>query len=124
MAHYPPVEHFIASQEPQQQEMLYFLHAFMTQFPGVTAKLRYKIPFYYRHSWLCYLNPKKGGAVELAFIRGNLLSNAQGLLQAHDRKMVRGITFSSLSDIPEGVLNEIFQEALLLDEELAADRRK
>ena len=31
--------------------------------PAIHSKLRFKIPFYYLHSWFCYLNPLKKGGV-------------------------------------------------------------
>ncbi|MCI5056375.1 MAG: hypothetical protein MRY83_09720 [Flavobacteriales bacterium] len=61
------------------------------------------------------MNPQKKGSVEFAFIRVNELSNAQNLLDHKDRKQVY-ITFQNTHDIPEESLNEILQEAILLDE--------
>ena len=110
------VQDFIYNFEGTQKELLQFLHELLMSFPEVTNKIRFKIPFYYRKSWICYLNPKKNGSVELAFTRGNELSNEQGLLDAKNRKQVSGIDFFSIKDIPLETLNEIIQEALVLDE--------
>ncbi len=108
---------FILDQEEPQQEVLAFLHdLIVAQFPELEAKIRYKIPFYYRKSWICYLNPTKGGKVEFAFIRGNELSNEQGLLDFRGRKQVGGITIGSVSEIPVEPLLEVLAEAVLLDE--------
>ncbi len=113
-----PVETFIYRHEGQQKEiMLYFYHLISEQ-PGVISKISFGIPFFNRKSWICYLNPKKGGGVELVFTRGNELSNHSGLLKARNRKLVRGVVFNSLKDIPFGEINEIIQEALLLDEKV------
>jgi hypothetical protein len=79
-------------------------------------KIKFKIPFYYHKSWICYLNPIKKEAVELVFLCGKELSNQQGLLQAKERKQVAGITFSKRGDIPKDQVYEIIQEALMLDE--------
>lgn len=87
-------------------------------------KMRYKIPFYDHKSWVCYLNPVKNGGVELAFVRGNQLSNDQGLLQANNRKQIRGITMFKVAEIPEREILEIVQEALILDESLKRASRK
>lgn len=108
---------------PQKEAMLY-LHELITGFPGVTDKITYKIPFYYRKSWLCYLNPTKNNAVELGFTRGAELSNEQGLLQAKGRKQVSSITFASVKQIPHEILLEILQEALLLDEQVPYSVKK
>lgn len=119
------VELFILEKEGEQQQVLDYLHRLLSSFPEITSKIRYKIPFYYHKSWICYLNPTKDGGVELAFTRGNELSNEQGLLQAKGRKQVYGVTFYSVRDIDEDLVAEVFQEALILDEEIPyASKRK
>lgn len=117
---------YIYQLEGDQQEMMLQLHELLTSYPEVSGKIRYKIPFYYRKSWICYLNPLKDGGVELAFTRANELSNEQGLLDFKNRKQVAGIAFAKVGDINENILHEIFQEALLLDEEVnyASKRRR
>ncbi len=110
------VENFIYQLEGNQREvMLYFHHKLTTEL-GLVAKIRYKIPFYYQRSWICYLNPIKHDKVELAFLRGNELSNYQGLLESRGRKQVSGIQFERVADIPESAMYEIIHEAILLDE--------
>jgi hypothetical protein len=90
----------------------------MMSLPDVTCKIRFKIPFYYRKSWICYLNPVKGNGVEFVFLRGNELSNEQGLLEAKGRKQVSGVTFYEIKEIPQEVLQEVVMEALILDDEV------
>lgn len=110
------IEAFILDLPPVQAELVEFLHQLMLTFPEVTSKIRYKIPFYYHKSWICYINPIKKEAVEFVFTRGNELSNEQGLLETKGRKQVRGVTFTKVDDIPMETLVEVIQEALLLDE--------
>ncbi len=112
------VEIFIEEQAEPTKSLLWYLHELLLSYPEVTTKIRYKIPFYYCKSWICYLNPLKTGGVELAFTRGNELSNEQGLLQFNGRKQVAGMTFVKKADVSEEVLHEILQEALLLDAEV------
>lgn len=109
------VEAYILGLEPHQREILFFLHQVLMGHPEMTSRIRYKIPFYSRKSWVCYANPRDGG-IELAFIQGAELSNEQGLLHARGRKMVTGAVFHSVGDIPQAALLEVIQEALLLDE--------
>lgn len=78
-------------------------------------KIRFKIPFYYQKSWICYLNPRKDGQIELAFLRGNELSDVQQLLSFNGRKQIAGIPFNKMADIPADKVLEIIHEALLLD---------
>ncbi len=84
--------------------------------PGVTGKITYKIPFFYRRSWLCYLNPLKDGGIEFAFTRGKELSNESGILKANGRKQVMGIIFNDIREIKQEAILEIIHEAILLDE--------
>ena len=59
--------------------------------PAIHSKLRYNIPFYYLHSWFCYINPLKTGGVEWCFIHGKKLDDPGGLLNSKERKMIAGI---------------------------------
>lgn len=110
------VEDFIYQFEGHQREVMLYFHQLMTKELNLSEKIRFKIPFYYGKSWICYLNPIKEGKIELAFIRGNELSNTQGLLHNKGRKQVHGVEFDTVSDIPFEAINEIIQESLLLDE--------
>lgn len=115
---------YIEARDGEQQRILLVLHELITSLPQVTDKIRYKIPFYDRKSWVCYLNPLKEGGVELCFLHGNELSNEQGLLDFKGRKQVAGISYFAVSDIREEPLLEILQEALLLDEEHSSVAKK
>lgn len=111
------VESFILDTEGEQQAILQYLNDLMQSTPEVISKIRYKVPFYYRKSWICYLNPtKKPVGIEMAFLRGNELSNEQGLLDHRGRKQVAGVIFTKVEDIPTETLLEVIQEALYLDE--------
>jgi len=110
-----PSEDFILQFEGDQREVMLYLHHWLTADFNLTDKIRFKIPFYYGRSWICYLNPLKNENVEFAFIRGNELSNAQGLLDHKGRKQISGIELQQVSTIPFKPLNEIVQEAILLD---------
>lgn len=109
-------EDFIYQLEDPQKEIMLYLHELLSNEFDLQDKIRYKIPFYFGRSWICYLNPIKNNAVELAFVRGNELSNMQGLLSDKGRKQVYGVEFESLDDIPLDILHDVLQEAILLDE--------
>lgn len=110
------VEAYILDLPALQAEIMQFLHELLLSYPEVSCKMRYKIPFYDRKSWVCYLNPIKNNGIELAFIHANELSNEQGLLDFKERKQVAGINLYSLDDIPISGIHEILQEAFLVDE--------
>lgn len=120
------VEDFIYRHEGQQRELLLQLHQVLTEELNLSPKIRYKIPFYFNRSWICYLNPTKQDTVELAFTRGNELSNEQGLLDSKGRTQVFSVEITSLADIQNEALHEVWQEAILLDETVpyASKRQK
>ena len=122
----PEVESFIYYCEGKQKALMLYLHNLLSSGFNLVAKIRYGIPFYYRKSWICYLNPNKKGMVELAFTRGNELSNVQGLLCSKGRKQVFSVTFDDVAAVPDEVIYEIIQEAILLDEAIpyASKRQK
>lgn len=118
-------EDFIFNNEDNQREILIYLHKLLTDDLNMTFKLRFKLPFYYRKSWICYVNPTKNGCVEFAFVRGNELSNSHGLLNDKGRKQVSSIELTKKSEIPIKELTEMIQEAILLDETVPyASKRK
>ena len=119
-----PAELFISEKEGEQQAILDLLHNLLIGFPEMEDKIRYKIPFYYRRSWICYLNPLKDGGVELAFTRANELSNESGILDFKNRKQIAGITINRVEDIPMEEISAVIMEALLLDETVPYNVRK
>ena len=119
------VEDFIYNYDGSQREIMLYIHKLLSDELNLTDKIRFKIPFYYRKSWICYLNPSKNNSIEFAFVRGNELSNSQGLLDSKGRKQVWSIELTKLSEIPIKELTEIIQEAILLDETIPyASKRK
>lgn len=110
------VENLIDQFEGEQQAIFRFFHdLFINEF-GLVDKVTFGNPCYYNKSWICYLKPLKGNKVELAFMRGNELSNAQGLLESKGRKQLRSLELTGLNKLPLQQINEIIQEAILLDE--------
>ena len=111
-----PAENLMYEFEGAQREIMLFFHQMLTQEFSLTDKITFQNPCYYHNSWICYLKPLQNATVELAFLRGNELSNHQGLLQSNGRKQLRSVAFSSLKDIPLETVKEILHEAILVDE--------
>ena len=111
------VEAYIHEQPEPNRALMRALHRYLISQAGVTAKLRYGIPFYDRHSWFCYLNPLKAGGVELAFTRANEFPLSQDLLDFRGRKQIAGLVFQQVRDIDPDLLHAVVMEALVLDEE-------
>lgn len=110
------VEDFILGLDGQQKAIVSYLHNRLTNDHDLIPKIRFKIPMYFRKTWVCYLNPIKNDGIELAFLNGNKLSNDQGLLNSKDRKMVSGIDLFHISKIQEKLIDEIIQESIILDD--------
>jgi Domain of unknown function (DU1801) len=117
---YISVEDFIDHQTTELRSLLYYLRRLlMVAHPHMRERLSFNTPFYHCFDYLCYfgkIHKKKG--IEICFAKGFLLSNEQGVLQADNRKMIRGIWFHDLADFQqqEEVFLEILQEAILLNE--------
>lgn len=109
------IEDFILKLDGEQKAITAYLHNRLTSCHDLQGKISYNIPVYYRKTWVCYLNPIKNGGIELAFAKGHRLSNDQGILNRKKRKYVAGIDLFDLASIPEVQINEIINEALILD---------
>jgi hypothetical protein len=109
------IEEYIYNFEGEQREILLQLHNLLLSFPHIVAKYKYKIPFYYRKSWICYLLANKDGSVDLSFTRALELADDNKLLDFRGRKMVASICISSIQDLNQEVII-LIQEALLLDD--------
>lgn len=118
------ISDFILRQEGSLRVMIGYLDDRLANHHGLRSTISYGIPMYSLKSWVCYINPKKSGGIELCFTRGVDLSNEQGLLHLRGRKMVAGAYFHHISEIPEQSLDEIVQEAILVDEWRAKNKKK
>lgn len=114
---------FVDRLTDKQREICYFLHQKFTEYPGIAFKIRFKIPFYYYNSWVCYLNPVKPDKMELVFINGQKLSNDHGLLDKRNRKMVSGIMLSDVRSLPLEAIMDTYSEAILIDEEIRQSKK-
>ena len=126
------VEDLITELPPHEAEIVKMLRAIILSCPGhLTEKLSYNVPYFYGRSRICFIWPssvpwgkvKKDG-VMLGFCRGNILSNDQNVLQMEGRKEVASITFFSPEEINEAVLKEIINEAIIIDEIMAKEKKR
>jgi hypothetical protein len=88
----------------------------MEAHPQMCSKIRFKIPFYNVHSWICYFNPQKNGGVELVFIKGNRIPDPFNILDAKNRSIVKGIGIQSVDEFPTEEVHYYLLEAIGLDE--------
>jgi hypothetical protein len=112
------IKDYISGLSPAQAKTIMTLHRILLSYPGITCRKKYNIPFYYRKSWICYLNPVNDQKTELAFIRGNELSNMENILESRNRKQVRGIVLAKLTEHEIEKIEFVLQEAILLDDKV------
>ncbi|MEM0942066.1 MAG: DUF1801 domain-containing protein [Bacteroidota bacterium] len=110
------VENLIYQFDNPQKEIMLFFHKMLIEEHSLTDKITFKNPCYYGKSWICYLKALKNNQVELAFMRGNELSNNQRILKHKNRKQLRSLNISNLKLIPLNAIKQIIHEAILLDE--------
>ena len=118
------VDDFIIDQQGDQQKGLLFFHDLFANSLNLTPKIRYKIPFYYKKSWVVYINPIKDHSLELAFTRGNELADSGGVLDFKGRKQIKSITFQKVEELPMEAVMDVIHEAILLDETVPYNVRK
>jgi len=110
------VEDYIFELKDEQRQIAAYLHDLFISNYQLTANIKYAIPFYFKKTWICYLNPIKKNGIELVFIRARELKDSNHLLDFKKRKMAAGLSFYSLVEINEAVLKTILENALILDD--------
>ena len=69
------VEEYILGLEENQKRIMLLLHNMLTEEFNLTDKIRFKIPFYFGKTWICYLNTLKNNKIELCFLRHITIPN-------------------------------------------------
>ena len=110
------IDDFNLAISENQSEIINRLNVAFLDIPSIELKKKFSIPFYYRFSWIAYLNPIAKNGIELCFISGNELSNHDGRLDFKKRKQIAGISIYQPSDINMGSTLDHFHEALIIDE--------
>lgn len=98
--------------------------------PDVREKLAYNVPYYYRHSRICFIWPSSvpwGNVpqygVQLGFCNGNLLTDSDQYLEKGGRKKVYVKTFVSIEEIETDYLRAFLFEAIEVDEAIYEKKR-
>ena len=104
------VDEFILRVDEGRRDIVIYLHHLFTDKLGLKPKLRYRLPFYDHKKWVCYVNPKKSGGVELVFLDGQSLHDPAGILDGTGRKRVSGIMIYELENIPEREIIDLVKQ--------------
>lgn len=108
-----PAEQHILNQPEHFQAIMLHLCAVIEQVaPESELLFKWKLPFYYyKKKPFCYLNVlKKENAIDLCFMKGNLLKKHKNLMIDKDRKLVASLRFDDLSKVDNKVLTEVLIE--------------
>lgn len=92
--------------------------------PDCTEKLSYNVPFYRRHSGICFIWPSSvtwGGVkqkgVRFGFMKGYLMQDEINFLDKGDRKQVYWKDFYTIKDIDIDLLKAYIFEAAFIDQD-------
>jgi hypothetical protein len=120
MPKFQDIDDFIQSKEINLRPLLAQIrNIIMVSHPQIREQISWNLPFFYCFDHLCYLSvSKKTKGVEVCFAKGFHIKDEAGVLDAKDRKLVKGITFTDLADFEkrEEAFLEVLQEAILLNE--------
>jgi len=114
------VSGFISQQPEPNKGIMTILRSWVLDLGRHTEeKISNKIPYFSFFGPICYLNPTDEG-VELGFTKGYELSDDDRILESKGRKMVKSITFYSLTTLEEqeDAIRHLLNEAAILNEYL------
>lgn len=115
---HPAVDAYIEGLNENQRLITEILREIITsENPQIEERFSYKIPFYRYRKSLCYINPRKHGAVDLGFLEGHLIKNIKGFKQK-GRKLVKTFSYYTPEDVDEYLVRFIIQEAIKIQSEM------
>ena len=120
------IEELLAYLPDEERELVQVLRSLVHScLPDGREALTYHVPFYYRHSRICYIWPASvpwGGlhqGVNFGFCKGVQLTDEIGYLDKENKKEIATRRFTQISDIDADLLKAYLYEAIELDEQMA-----
>lgn len=111
----------------EELEVVLFLHKIILEcMPDCKEKLVYNVPFYYRHSRICYIWPasipcgKVAKGVAIGFCKGDSFLDET----FENTKFASKLTFNSVKEIDVALLKKQIYEAILVDNQIVKARRR
>ncbi len=121
--HFDTIEEFLDYLPVDELEIVLFLRKIILEcMPDCKEKLAYNVPFYYRHSRICFIWPasvpwgKVAQGVAIGFCKGDSLMD--------ESFATTKFTFNSIDEIDVDLLKQQIQEAILLDEKIVKAKRR
>lgn len=120
-------EYIEDTNSPKVRGLLISAHQFLQETlpPFVRCGIKWKIPFYTLHKNFCYLNRHRDH-ITLGFPHGYELLPRPGVLLGESEKLkrVRYLEIYKIADLYSETTQRILQEAIILDETLAKNKKK
>jgi hypothetical protein len=121
------IDEFLDNLPEKELEIVLFLRKIILEcMPDLKEKLAYNVPFYYRHSRICYIWPASvpWGKVEKGVAIG-FCKSASFLDQTFETiNFSSKSLFFSITEIDVVSLKQQIYEAILIDEQIAKARRR
>ena len=99
--------------------------------PECREKLAYNVPYYYRHSRICFIWPSsipwgivKLNGVQLGFCNGYLINDDAHYLERGNRKQVYVKTFMDIREIDVDLVKSYIYDAVKIDEQLKKNKKR
>lgn len=109
------------------RQLLIAAHHFLQETlpPFATCAIKWKIPFYKLHRSFCYLN-RHPDHITLGFPNGYRLSPLPDILLGENEnlKQVRYLEIRSIEYLYSNIVQQILQEAIILDETMGRSKSK
>lgn len=117
------VDEFLGHLPADELEIVLFLRQIILEcMPDCKEKLVNNVPFYYRHSRICYIWPaiipweEVSKGVAIGFCKGDSLLD--------ETFATTKFTFNSIKEIDIAFVKQQIQEAILVDEKIVKARRR
>ena len=121
------VDEFLDNIPEDELEIVLFLRKIILEcMPDCKEKLAYNVPFYYRHSRICYIWPatvlweKIPKGVAIGFCKGDSFLDETFTIE----KFASKLTFNSVKEIDVPFVKQQINEAILIDEKIVKARRR
>jgi hypothetical protein len=98
-----------------QKSIVDYIYNELVVYSGVECKIKFKLPFFYKNTWVAYLNPIKKDGIEFCIVRAKEIPSIGEFVNYKNRTMIAGISYYSIKEIDFNILHFVFQEAYQLD---------
>jgi hypothetical protein len=130
--HFRSIDEFLNYLPADERKIVDRLRAIVQEtVPEADERLSYNVPYYRRHAHICYIWPgsvawagKTKQGVQLGFTQGAHMDDPRGYLDCGGRKQVCMRVYRDAGEIEPDIVRELLAEAVRVDEERQAARRR